>query len=106
MTSDILKSKLFNKLLGKWINLRAYAFVKVWMQQFKMDQRRLGEEVAEQGEPALRKGLKKKTARKVDRTLISPKTSSKVKTAKDKTLKSSVAASKLKKAKNTLKNKK
>ena len=62
-------STLLEKLISKWINVRAYHFVRNWMQQYKWKQTKKGELVAEQGEPALRKGLSKKPKKK----MISPK---------------------------------
>ena len=55
-----VRSKLFQKLITKWINVRANAFVKVWLQQYKWKKSKQGEKVTEQGEPSLRKGLSKK----------------------------------------------
>eukprot|EP00111_Clytia_hemisphaerica_P013345 TCONS_00039161-protein len=69
-----VRSKLFLKLISKWINVRANAFVKVWLQQYKWKKAQEGEKVTEQGDPSLRKGLAKKGAKKIfDRSMISPK---------------------------------
>jgi len=101
VTNEKIKDKLFDLILGKWINVRANAFIKVWMQQFKWAASKKGEHVSEQGEPSLRKTLAKK--RKVDRSMISPK---KKPCTPQKTSNQQAAASKLKRAKYTLRAKK
>ena len=59
-----LTEKLKQKIFNKWINVRAYAFVKAWIQIFKRkltykSQKKL---ISEKGEPSMRKSLAVKRA--------------------------------------------
>lgn len=55
-----LGKKVLKAIFKKWANIRAYAFVKNWMERRKVMQFKKGEDVAEKAEPALRKTLKAK----------------------------------------------
>lgn len=55
-----LSNKLLRKIFIRWINIRAYSFVKVWMKRRKLQDFRKGQHVEEHGEPAMRKTLKRK----------------------------------------------
>ena len=90
ISNQSLVNKLKEKIFSKWINIRAHAFVKVWLQTMRLKLLKKGEKVTHQGEPALRK------------TLTSGKTkvqSNKTKSTPTKTCSQIVASKKLKLAK-------
>lgn len=101
---ESLRAKLLEKIVIKWIHVRAWDFVRTWMQQYKWRLSKKGETVSEQAEPALRKGLiksKTKHGKKVvDRSLLTPNKSKGTPLKQSRTV--AVASSKVKKSKKIL----
>ena len=57
--NEVLQVQLLEKIVIKRVNVRAYDFVRTWIQQYKWKISKKGESVSEQAEPSLRKGLVK-----------------------------------------------
>ena len=60
MESQPLKDLLKEIILRKWVSIRTRSFLKAWVRIINRKSEKTGNNVAEKGEPALRKTLHKK----------------------------------------------